>query len=84
MAEHTKSHHGFPDSRIRFLLLDDKMKVAFEAQIMQNNIKSLRSLDKEARLLLEYSAEDDKLVSDINKLHKADKTVMIVIMDKKK
>jgi len=52
------------------------MKVAFEAQIMQNNIKSLRSMDKEARLILEYSAEDDNLVSDINKLHRADKTVL--------
>lgn len=59
------------------------MKIAFEAQIMQNNIKSLRSLDKEARLTLEYSAEDDKIVSGINKLHKADQTVYVVIMDKK-
>ena len=58
------------------------MKVAFEAQIMQNNIKSLRSLDKEARLIIEYRAEDDELVGNINKLHKPDKTVMIVIMDK--
>jgi len=57
------------------------MKVAFEAQIMQNNIKSLRSLDKEARLLLEYRAEDDELVANINKLHKADKTVTILITD---
>ena len=60
------------------------MKVAFKAQIMQNNIKSLRSMDKEARLTLEYSAEDDKLISDINKLHKADKQIMVVIMDEKK
>ena len=59
------------------------MKVAFEAQIMQNNIKSLRSMDKEARLVLEYSAEGDDLVSDINKLHKADHTVYVVLMDKK-
>ena len=58
------------------------MKVAFEAQIMQNNIKSLRSLDKEARLIIEYNAEKDELISDINKLHKCDKTVMVVIMDK--
>ena len=58
------------------------MKVAFEAQIMQNNIKSLRSMDKEARLVLEYSAEGDELVSNINKLHRADKTVTVVIMDK--
>lgn len=59
------------------------MKVCFEAQIMQNNIKSLRSMDKEARLTLEYSAENDKLVSDINKLHSAEKTIWVVIMDKK-
>ena len=58
------------------------MKVAFEAQIMQNNIKSLRSLDKEARLIIEYRAGDDELVANINKLHKPDKTVMIVIMEK--
>ena len=58
------------------------MKVAFEAQIMLNTIKSLRSMDKEARLVLEYKAEDDELVTNINKLHKPDKTVMIVIMDK--
>ena len=57
------------------------MKVAFEAQIMQNNIKSLRSMDKEARLILEYKAEDDELVANINKLHSATKTVYVVIMD---
>lgn len=59
------------------------MKVCFEAQIMQNNIKSLRSLDKEARLVIEYNAENDDLIANINKLHKCDKTVWIVIMDKK-
>ena len=57
------------------------MKVCFEAQIMQNNIKSLRSMDKEARLVLEYSAEGDELVSNINKLHSAEKTIWIVITD---
>ena len=59
------------------------MKVAFEAQIMSNNIKSLRSMDKEARLTLEYSAEENQLITDINKLHKPDDTVYVVIMDKK-
>jgi len=59
------------------------MKVVFEAQIMSNNIKSLRSMDKEARLTLEYSAEDNQLITDINKLHKPDDTVYVVIMDKK-
>ena len=59
------------------------MKVAFEAQIMQNNIKSLRSMDKEARLILEYSAENDELIANINKLHRADQIVFVVIMDEK-
>ena len=58
------------------------MRVAFEAQIMQNNIKSLRSLDKEARLVIEYNAEKDDLIANINKLHKCDKTVMVAIMDR--
>lgn len=57
------------------------MKVAFEAQIMLNTIKSLRSMDKEARLLLEYKAEDDELINNINKLHSAKKTVTILITD---
>ena len=59
------------------------MKVAFEAQVMENKIKSLRSMDKEARLILEYKAENDDLVSNINKLHKPDDTVYVVIMDRK-
>ena len=56
------------------------MKVAFEALIIENKIKSLRSMDKEARLILEYKADDDKLVNEINKLHSAENTVMVVIM----
>ena len=59
------------------------MEVAFEAQIMQNNIKSLRSMDKEARLTLEYKADDDELISNINKLHRADREVYVVIMEQK-
>ena len=60
------------------------MQVAFEAQIMQNNIKSLRSMNKEARLVIEYKADDDELISNINKLHKADETVYVVITDEVK
>jgi len=59
------------------------VRVAFEAQIMLNTIKSLRSMDKEARLLLEYKAEDDELINNINKLHSASKTVVVMIMDEK-
>lgn len=60
------------------------MKVAFEALIIENRIKSLRSMDKEARLILEYKADDDELINEINKLHSAEDTVMIVIMKGKK
>ena len=56
------------------------MKVAFEALVVENRIKSLRSMDKEARLILEYKADDDKLINEINKLHSAENTVMVVIM----
>ena len=56
------------------------MKVAFEALIIENRIKSLRSMDKEARLMLEYKADDDDLINEINKLHSAEDTVMVVIM----
>ena len=59
------------------------MKVAFEALVIENRIKSLRSMDKEARLILEYKADDNELIDGINKLHSAEKTVMVVIMEGK-
>ena len=59
------------------------MKVAFEALIIENKIKSLRSMDKEARLILEYSASDDELINKINKLHSAEDTVMVTITEGK-
>jgi len=57
-------------------------RVGFEGQIMEVRIKSLRSLDKSARLTIEFDAKDDKLITKINELHKADKTVFIVIMER--
>ena len=56
------------------------MEVAFEALIVENKIKSLRSMDKEARLILEYKADDDELINETNKLHSAEDTVMVVLM----
>ena len=56
------------------------MKVCFEALIIENKIKSLRSMDKEARLILEYKADDNELINGINKLHSAEESVMVVIM----
>ena len=56
-------------------------RVAFEGQILEMNVKSLRSLDKSAWLKIEFNAEDDNLISKINELHKADKTVFVVISE---
>ncbi len=56
------------------------MKVAFKGLIKNLNIKSLVSGDKEARLTIDFKPSDDTL-SDLNKLHKPDAQVMIVIMD---
>lgn len=58
------------------------MKVAFEAVVKDHRIKSLVSLDKGALLILGYNADNDELVDNINKLHKPDATVYVVIMDR--
>ena len=58
------------------------MKVEFEALIKQNTIKSLVSGDKGARLILEYEASDDEVIDKINRLHKADETVIVIIESK--
>jgi len=56
-----------------------EMKVMFNALIKQNTIKSLVSGDKQARLTLEFEASDDDVMDKINKLHKADETVTVII-----
>ena len=58
------------------------MRVEFEALIKQNTIKSLVSGDKQARLTLEFDASDDETMDGINKLHKADETVKVIIESK--
>ena len=58
------------------------MKVMFEALIKQNTIKSLVSGDKQARLILEFEASDNETMDKINKLHRADETVMVIIGNK--
>lgn len=55
------------------------MKVMFQALIKQNTIKSLISGDKEARLTLQFDATDDDTMDKINKLHRADETVVVII-----
>ena len=59
-----------------------KKRVGFEALVKQVDIKSLVSGDKQARLTLEFDASDDKLMNDINALHRADDTIFVVIMEK--
>jgi hypothetical protein len=56
------------------------MKVAFRALVKQVNIKSLVSGDKEVRLILQFSPTDD-ILNKINKLHKADDDIFVVLMD---
>ena len=58
------------------------MKVMFEALIKQNTIKSLVSGDKQARLILEFDATDDETMDKINRLHRADDTVTVIIGSK--
>lgn len=46
--------------------------VKFQALIKEIKIKSLVSLDKEARLILQFDANDSELLSELVKLQKAD------------
>ena len=55
------------------------MEVKFEALIKQLTVKSLVSMDKQARLILEFEATDDEVMDKINRLHKADETVKVRI-----
>ena len=59
------------------------MKVAFPALIKQLTVKSLVCGDKEARLILQFQPNDD-ILDKINKLHKADDDIFVVLMDEKK
>ena len=59
------------------------MKVCFEAMIKDINNKSLVSGDKATWVRLEFeSSKKTEVLNDLNKLHQADKNVMVVIMDK--
>ncbi len=57
------------------------METTIEALIKKLEIKSLVSLDKVARLTLDFSAEDDEVIDKVNKLMKADQTVKITIKE---
>lgn len=59
------------------------MEVSFEALIKELKIKSLVSLDKEARLVLQFLPTDD-ILDKLNKIHKPDEFVKVVISDEGK
>jgi len=56
------------------------MEVEFEALIKQLTVKSLVSLDKEARLILQFQPSDE-ILDKLNKLHKPDELVEVKISD---
>lgn len=55
------------------------MEITIECLIKKLEIKSLVSLDKVARLTLDFSAEDDEVMNKVNKLMKADQTIKITM-----
>jgi len=60
------------------------MKVAFKALIKTINNKSLVSGDKETWVTVIFdSANETKILNNLNSLQVADKQVMVVIMDEK-
>jgi len=54
------------------------MQVSFEALIKELKIKSLVSLDKEARIVLQFQPSDD-ILDKLNRIHKPDELVKVVI-----
>ncbi|MBA7548978.1 hypothetical protein ES705_41446 [subsurface metagenome] len=56
------------------------MQVKFQALIKQITSKSLVSLDKETRLILQFQPSEDVL-NKLNILHKPDELVEVVISD---
>lgn len=55
------------------------METTIEALIKKLEIKSLVSLDKVARLTLDFSAEDDEIINKVNRLMRADEEVEVTI-----
>ncbi len=59
------------------------MQVKFQALIKQITSKSLVSLDKETRLILQFQPSED-ILNKLNILHKPDELVKVVISDEEK
>jgi len=58
------------------------MQVKFEALIKEIKTKSLVSLDKEVRLVLQFQPTDD-ILDKLNRIHKPDEMVKVVICDER-
>jgi len=59
------------------------VQVSFEALIKKVTVKSLVSLDKEAHLLLQFNAENNELIDQINRLHRPDEMVRVKISNER-
>jgi len=59
------------------------MQVNFKALIKEVKTKSLVSLDKESRLILQFQPTDD-ILNKLNKIHKPDELVKVVISNEGK
>jgi len=57
------------------------MQITFQALIKKIEIKSLVSLDKAGRLIIDFNAEDIEIANRLNELMRADETVQITIKD---
>ena len=60
----------------------EENKIAFAALIKEHKQYSLVSGEKQGRVVLQYMADDDEIIDGISHLHKADKFIMIVFMEK--
>ena len=60
-----------------------RQTVAFLALIRSAQVKSLVSGDKSLRVVLEIDDPRDELVSDLNRLHRPDEHVAVVVAENK-
>jgi hypothetical protein len=55
------------------------LKVTFKAFIKKLEVKSLVSLDKGARLIIDFSGENPELINKINRLMRADEEIAVIL-----
>jgi len=58
-----------------------QMEITFDALIKKLEIKSLVSLDKVARLTIDFSGENAEVIDKLNRLMRADETIQITVKD---